>query len=119
MKNQGADNELQKKWMQLVARAWADDALKRRLVADPVPLLREHGIEVPAGTEVHVVEPSDRLLYLLLPPAPTRGAELTSNELASITGGETYMVYTMKDAYISSGGSGTTTSSSCWSCAMF
>jgi len=89
MKLQDIDNEPQKKWMRLVARAWTDDALKHRLLTDPVPVLREHGIEVPAGVEVSVVEPSDRQLYLLLPPPPTAGTELTANELAGVAGGAT------------------------------
>ena len=46
--------EDQRKWTQLVKSAWADDTLKQRLLNDPAPLLREHGIAIPAGADVLV-----------------------------------------------------------------
>jgi hypothetical protein len=43
-------------WSQIVARAWCDDGLMKRLLSDPRSVLAEHGLEVPEGTEVQVVE---------------------------------------------------------------
>jgi hypothetical protein len=40
----------------LAKRAAADETLKQRLLNDPVPLLQEQGIEMPAGAVVQVVE---------------------------------------------------------------
>ena len=76
-----------KKWSQLVAQAWADEKLKRRLLDKPAAVLREHGIEVPAGVEVRVVEPTEKLLYFLLPPKPADVTELTSSQLTGVAGG--------------------------------
>jgi len=123
MTAQNTVNEVQKQWMHLVSRAWADDALKHRLLTDPIPVLRENGIEVPAGVDVRVVEPSDRQLYLLLPPAPPRSTELTPDELAGVAGG-TLSYSKIEWEYTQQSSSGTdsgssTTSSSCFSCAMF
>jgi PKHD-type hydroxylase/SM-20-related protein len=53
-----------------VARAWADDAFKRRLLAEPAAALRETGLDVPPGAYVRVVEDTDRVLHLTLPQKP-------------------------------------------------
>jgi hypothetical protein len=54
-------------WSQLVARAWADPDFKARLLADPAAVLKEHGLEVPPGVEIKVVEDSAKVLHLPLP----------------------------------------------------
>ena len=43
-------------WGQIVARAWCDEALMRRLRSGPRGVLAEHGLEAPEGREVQVVE---------------------------------------------------------------
>ena len=43
-------------WSQVVARAWCDGALMKRLRSDPRNVLAEHGMEVPEGMEVKVEE---------------------------------------------------------------
>ena len=43
-------------WGQIVARAWCDEALMKRLRSGPRDVLAEHGMEVPDGVEVQVVE---------------------------------------------------------------
>jgi hypothetical protein len=43
-------------WSQIVARAWCDEGLMKRLLSDPRSVLAEHGLEVPEGTEVQLVE---------------------------------------------------------------
>jgi hypothetical protein len=43
-------------WSQLVARAWCDEGFLKRLRSDPRAVLAEHGLEVPEGMEVQVVE---------------------------------------------------------------
>ena len=84
-----AGSETTKKWSQLVAQAWADQKLKQRLLDDPKAVLREQGIKVLAGVEVRVVEPTDKLLYFVLPPKPADAGELTSSQLSGIAGGTT------------------------------
>jgi hypothetical protein len=82
-----AGSETMKRWSQLVAQAWTDERFKQQLITKPAAVLREHGIEVPAGVEVRVVEPTEKLLYFLLPPKPADGAELTSSQLTGVAGG--------------------------------
>jgi hypothetical protein len=77
-------------WGQIVARAWCDDALMRRLRSDPRGVLAEHGMEVPEGLEVQVVEgeeakvvhDTDTVRHFTLPAGPPD--ELTDEDL---TGG--------------------------------
>ena len=82
-----ADQENWRKWSQLVAQSWADERLKQRLLTKPAAVLREHGIELPAGTEVRVVEATEKLYYFVLPPKPADVMELTSSQLSGVGGG--------------------------------
>ena len=41
-------------WGQIVARAWCDEGLMKRLLSDPRGVLSEHGLEVPEGMDVRV-----------------------------------------------------------------
>jgi hypothetical protein len=42
-------------WSRLVAKAWCDEALMKRLLSEPRDVLAEHGMEAPDGMEVEVV----------------------------------------------------------------
>ena len=74
-------------WGQLVARAWCDEALMRRLRSDPRNVLAEHGLEVPEGLEVRVVEGEEAKVaqetaavrHFTLPAGPP--GELTDEDL--------------------------------------
>jgi Nitrile hydratase, alpha chain len=98
------DWEREKAWGKLVAKAWADDGFKQRLLADPAAVLREHGLVYPPGASVRVVEggehyyevphPSDRsknapyVAYLPLPAKPE--GELSEQDLTGEAGGYGY-----------------------------
>jgi hypothetical protein len=75
-----------KKWSQLVAQTWVDENLKKRLKDNPAAVLQEYGLPVPEGVDVRVVESTDKVTYLMLPPKPAE-SELTSNQLAGVVGG--------------------------------
>ena len=74
-----------KQWGQIVARAWADEAFKARLLADPRAVVQEHGIAVPAGKAVQVAAYGDDTVLLVLPPRPA--ADLVEEELEQVVGG--------------------------------
>src|SRR5438874_5755979 len=74
-----------KRWGQVVARAWRDEAYKQRLLRDPRAVLAEAGLAVPANLEVQVHEATRTHLHLVLPPAPTE--ELSDAELDQVAGG--------------------------------
>jgi hypothetical protein len=43
----------------VIARAWADDAFKQQLAADPNGVLSAEGVEIPNGVNVKVLEETD------------------------------------------------------------
>src|SRR3954447_17735135 len=73
-------------WGQIVARAWQDDGFKKRLIGNPSAILKEQGLELPAGVQLRLVENTDQILYLTLPAKPREG-QLSDAELAGIAGG--------------------------------
>jgi hypothetical protein len=109
-----ASQENQKKWSQLVTRAWADETLKQRLLSDPMPLLLEQGIEIPAGVEAHVVQDKDTISCMLQTQQLADG-ELTQGELSGVAGGtgktkaaskgsskQEYLVFAMSQVFVTS-----------------
>jgi hypothetical protein len=82
----GEQLDFETKWGELVSKAWSDAALKKRLLADPAAVLKEHGLIVPAGITVKVVENTDKVVHLTLPTAPS-AAELSEQELQAVAGG--------------------------------
>jgi Nitrile hydratase, alpha chain len=81
--------DFEQRWTQLMARAWADPAFKAKLLADPASVLKESGLQVPAGITIKVVENTDKVVHLTLPlpPAPE---ELSEEELHQAAGGGGY-----------------------------
>lgn len=73
------------RWGQVVARAWRDPAYKQQLLAEPAAVLREAGIEVPAGQQVRVVENTDQVVHLVLPQQPA--GTLSDEQLDQVAGG--------------------------------
>jgi hypothetical protein len=74
-----------KVWDQIVAKALADAAFKRRLLADPAAVLAEHAIPVPPGIQFRIVEDTEQVRHLVLPMC--RGGEMTEGELARVAAG--------------------------------
>ena len=69
--------EERKEYAKVIAKAWVDDDFKKRLIADPAAVLGEHGIDVPEGMSVKVVERKENEIHIPLPPKPKEfgGAE--------------------------------------------
>jgi hypothetical protein len=73
-------------WGQIVARAWCDGDLMKRLLSRPRDVLSEHGLEVPEGMEIKVeegeevkVEDTQTVRHFVLPVSPPD--ELTDEDL--------------------------------------
>ncbi len=75
-----------KKWMRVVAKAWADEEFKHRLKEDPAAVLAEEGIEMPGGVKLRVIEDTPGVRTLILPPAPDAagGTEDLEERLAAM-----------------------------------
>src|SRR5262249_17334266 len=78
--------DFETKWGELVARAWSDPAFKAPLLADPAAVLAENGLVMPPDFKVQVVENTDRVIHLTLPPPPSQ--ELSEEELQRTAGGK-------------------------------
>lgn len=65
--------QFQKAFGKIVARAWTDEEFKQRLLSDATTVLRENGIDVPAGVKFKVVESTNTLIHLILPAKPVSG----------------------------------------------
>ena len=71
----------------LFAACWKDEALKARLMADPKAVLAEHGLDVPDGMDVKVVENADNCVHITMPATPAGHLTLSDEELSSAAGG--------------------------------
>jgi hypothetical protein len=73
-------------WGQIVASAWSDDAVMKRLRSDPRALFAEYSLEIPEdtdvevreGAEVKVLTDSNRVRQFIFPLNPP---ELTDEDL--------------------------------------
>jgi hypothetical protein len=68
MKTLMAEN--QKKWAVCIAKAWADEDYKQRLLSDAAAVLKEEGVNVPKGMDVKVLENTKSLFHMVLPAMP-------------------------------------------------
>ena len=69
----------------LFAACWKDEALKARFMADPKAVLAEHGMPVPDGMDVKVVENADDCVHITMPAPPS--GDLSDDELEQAAGG--------------------------------
>ena len=72
-------------FQKVVAKTWSDPAFKARLTADPRRVLAEHGVSIPEGVEVKIVENTDTLVHVALPPKPS--GDLSDEQLDQAAGG--------------------------------
>jgi hypothetical protein len=76
--------EQAKKISQLIAKCWADEGFKRKVLADPAATLRAEGLELPAGLSYVAHENTDKVLHLVIPARPT---VLSDGDLNEVVGG--------------------------------
>ena len=53
--------------LRVINKSWDDPEFKRRLLADPVGVLRAEGVNLPEGVRVRVIEDTAKTLHLVLP----------------------------------------------------
>jgi hypothetical protein len=103
------ERDSQRQWSKLAERACKDAELKQRLLNDPMPLLREAGIEVPVGAEVRVTEENGSLNCVIESGKAARAVaagELAEADLANVAGGRKagqgqaiFLQYTFKQVF--------------------
>jgi hypothetical protein len=82
--------EERNKLAELFAACWKDEALKARFMTDPKAVMAEHGIDVPDGIDVNVVENTDNTVHITMPMAPTGAGDLSDEELGNVAGGQNH-----------------------------
>jgi hypothetical protein len=78
------EDEQGKKISQIIAKAWADDGFKRKLLKDPAATLTAAGVALPAGRTIKAVENDDKVFHIVIPSKPS---ELSEDELDRVAGG--------------------------------
>ena len=84
----GNESEEQgKKMSQLIAKCWADEGFKQKLLADPAATLKAEGVDLPDGLTVKALENTDSVFHLVIPAKPT---ELSDDDLDKVAGGSCF-----------------------------
>jgi addiction module HigA family antidote len=66
-----------KVWARIVAKAWADESFKQRLLSDPKAVMAEEGLIVPENVVLKMVEAADQQAWVVLPPKPREEKDVT------------------------------------------
>lgn len=75
---------LEKKLSQIIAKCWADEGFKRKLLADTAGTLKAEGVELPSGLSIKALENRDTVFHLVIPAKP---AEMSDDDLDQVAGG--------------------------------
>jgi hypothetical protein len=73
-----------KKISQLIAKCWADEDFKQKVLADPAATLRAEGLELPADLSYVAHENTEKVFHLVIPAKPT---DLSDEDLDHVGGG--------------------------------
>ncbi len=79
------EQDWEQQWSQIVVRAWRDESFKKRLMSQPLDVLKEMGVHPPQGMEVKVVENSDKVVHLPLYAKPSK-ADISEEDLRQVAG---------------------------------
>jgi hypothetical protein len=85
--------QFQKAWAQMIARAWADESFKQKLLRKPEEVFREYGFQFPKGMKI--VENTPSATYLVLPSAPQ--GEFSEADLKQVAAGSGISVRALQD----------------------
>ncbi len=75
----------EKAWAKIVAKAWTDEAFKKKLLQNPEKVLKEMGIALPADVKLELHQQTEKKLHLILPAKPQ--GRLSEQELNHIAAG--------------------------------
>jgi hypothetical protein len=78
-------SESQKKWVDIVTKAWTDDTFKAALLANPEEVLKKHGIHLKPNVKYKLHENTAATTHLVLPAKPSD--EVLNDFLANAAGG--------------------------------
>ena len=67
--------QMAKHHARIVARAWRDEAFRKKLLSKPHAALKAVGIEVPKGMRIRFHQESDSAYHIVLPAKPAKGVK--------------------------------------------
>ena len=70
---------------EFTTKVMTDAAFREELKREPAATMRAHGVDVPDGVEIEVVESTPTKHYVVLPPL--RSGELSEDDLTAVQGG--------------------------------
>src|ERR1041384_192066 len=65
-----ADDKWQDTIAEIIAKTWSDPAFKARVKSDAAAVMRDYGLDVPAGLTVRVHENTPTVSHVVLPMKP-------------------------------------------------
>jgi hypothetical protein len=87
--------EHDRKMSQVIAKCWADEGFKQKVLADPVATLRAEGVELPAGVSYVAHENTEQVVHLVIPAKPT---DLSDEDLNRVVGGGCHAYFCAKSS---------------------
>jgi hypothetical protein len=85
--------EQAKKMSQLIAKCWADEGFKKKVLADPVATLRAEGVELSTGVSYVTHENTEQVVHLVIPAKPT---DLSDEDLDRVVAGGCHVYVSAK-----------------------
>ena len=84
--------ENQKKWAQIVAKAWMDEGFKNKLLNDPKGVMEAAGLKFDASHTLRIYEAKKNEICFVLPQKPE--GSLSEEELKNIAAAGTFQCMT-------------------------
>jgi hypothetical protein len=78
------NKEIQKKWVQILERAWRDPNFKQKLLKNPEQVLKEMGVDLPSDKKIEIHENTDKVVHVIF---PSKRGEITEEDLKRVAGG--------------------------------
>ena len=77
-------NKTNNPYARLIAKAWANEAFKKRLTDSPLEVMKEEGFNIPEGVKVRILEDSESEVHLVIPSRPS-SEEMSEQDLGALT----------------------------------
>ncbi len=81
------ENQIHKKWAELISRSWRDEDFKKELLQNPVDVLKKSGIPLPPSIDIKIKVGSSFSIDITIPAKPKNNQALGSEALEKLAAG--------------------------------